>query len=265
MSDATILCYLDVLGYSDLVRKHYADTSVREGIERILQSSIGHLKDLKERGTFHDPALEEYAQQVFNTLRIRFVSDSIIYTLDLTKFPPVNTDAVAAQPVTFCVRLFFQLISAFCTTLIAKTGLVVRGGITIGSHYERDWEEDGSKCLFVFSKALVDAVDLEKNVAKTARIVIDESLLDYLREKADIDIDAFVFKDTHGRLCFEVYNILRLYSADSARRVLKAIRHGVTSNMADCSDQEALEKLKYFAEYHNSRMKASSLNDLLIG
>ncbi len=131
-------------------------------------------------------------------------------------------------------------------------GLVVRGAITIGPHYERDWEEDGSQCLFVFSKALVDAVDLEHKEAKTARIVVAEGLVRYLKEQTNLDVGEFVFSDSEGKSCFDLYNIFRPLSADNARKVLSDIKKAVTMNMVDSSfDPKALEKLEYFAEYHN--------------
>lgn len=266
MNDMTILCYLDVLGYSNAVLGHYADESIVKAIESIFKSSVGHLRDLKKKGCFDDPALEEYTQHVINALKIRFISDSIIYTLDLSKVPAANTAIVEGHPLTYCFHVFFRLISMFCTTLIGKTGLVIRGGITIGPHYERDWEEDGARCLFVFSKAWVDAVDLEKKEAKTARIVIGESLNRFLQEKTDMDINEFTFKDPQGKLCFDLYNIFRSISADHAKAVLNDIRKGIMKNMAySSSDLKALKKLRYFLEYHNKWvMKFCNGEDLLI-
>jgi hypothetical protein len=140
----------------------------------------------------------------------------------------------------------------FCTTLIGKTGLVIRGGLAIGPHYERDWEEDGSKCLFVFSKALVDAVALEKE-AKTARVIIDQNLVRYLQEQGNTDIQEFVFRDPENKQCLDLYNIFRISNPDNAHMVLKNIKDRVTKNMNySSSNSKALEKLRYFAGYHNN-------------
>ncbi|MDO8723761.1 MAG: hypothetical protein Q7J31_16260 [Syntrophales bacterium] len=251
MNDLTIICYLDVLGYREFVRRHYTDESIIKDIEKIFQSSVGYLKDLKQKGCFDDPVLEEYRQHVINALKIRFVSDSVIYTLDLSKVPAANADVVEGEPLKYCFHYFFRLISMFCTTFIGKTSLVVRGGITIGPHYERDWEVDGAQCLFIFSKAFVDAVDLEKK-AKTARIVIGESLSRFLQAKTDVDIDEFTFKDPQGKLCLDLYNIFRACFADKAKAVLRDIKRAITLNLADSSsDLNALKKLRYFAKFHN--------------
>lgn len=266
MDDMTILCYLDVLGYSEFVRRHYDNESVREGIEKIFQSCVQDLKDLKQKEIFDDPDHEKYAQHVFKTLRVRFISDSLIYTLALSKVPAANTANVEGRPLTtYCFHVFFRLISMFCTTFIGKTGLVIRGGITIGPHYERDWEEDGAKCLFVFSKALVDAVDLEKREANIARIVVDERLIRYLREKTDIDIDKFTFKDPKVKRYLEQYNIFRPCCAEFSEEVLQNIKEQVTGNMAaSSSDPRKLEKLQDFAEYHNARVQDLNMKNLII-
>jgi hypothetical protein len=58
MGDMTILCYMDVLGYSKVVREHYADKSLVNDLEKIFQSSAGYLKDLKKKSNFADPALD---------------------------------------------------------------------------------------------------------------------------------------------------------------------------------------------------------------
>ncbi len=266
MNDMTILCYLDVLGYSKLVLRHHTNDALIKNIETIFQTSVGHLKDMKEQGIFDDPRFEEYHQRVINALKIRFMSDSLIYTLDLSKTADTSTHSVEMQPLYYCVHAFFRLISMFCTTLTGKTGLVVRGAMTIGPHYERDWDEDGSRCLFVFSKAFVNAVDLEKKEAKTARIIFDGNLIRYLKDKTNLDIDEFVFTDGGGKSCFDLYNIFHPLSADNARKALREIKKGVTMNMADSySDPNALEKLHYFAEYHNKWVrKFCADTDLLI-
>lgn len=266
MHDRIVLCYLDVLGYSKVVRRHYADESIIKYIESIFRSSVRHLSGFKETGRFDDPDLEEYTQQVVSALKIRFISDSIIYTLDLAKIPAAKIDADEGPPLKYSVHCLFRLISMFCTTLIGTTGLVISGGITIGPHYERDWEEDGTRCLFVFSKALVDAVDLEKREAKTARIVIDESLRRFLQAKTDRDINKFTFEDPQGKLCLDLYNVFHACSVDKTKKVLSDIKKAITLNVADSfSDSNALNKLRDFINFHNIWVrKFLNDDDLLI-
>jgi hypothetical protein len=80
MNGMTILCYLDVLGYGQFIRRHYADETIVKYIESIFQTSVKYLTDLKEQGQFDDPTLEDYFKSVFNTIRIGFISDSILTT-----------------------------------------------------------------------------------------------------------------------------------------------------------------------------------------
>jgi hypothetical protein len=73
---------------------------------------------------------------------------------------------------------FIETIGSWQKFLILQ-GLLCRGGITFGKHFVKD--------RFLFSKAMIDAYNLEKSRARFPRIVISEDLLELASTSIDIN------------------------------------------------------------------------------
>jgi hypothetical protein len=98
---------------------------------------------------------------------------------DNAERPPVSAEAIAisdaivrARPVADCAALYWELLSiTHCIIAAVQHGFVVRGGMTFGVlHYD-----EGENVLV--SSALVRAYELENQIAKYPRIVIDPRLI----------------------------------------------------------------------------------------
>ena len=133
------------------------------------------------------------------------------------------------------------------TLFISKMGYTLRGGISYGNHYESERDRQ----FFIFSEAFNRAVQLEKDVAKMPRIVMDENAFKYLREIGYPNIDKYFYKDGQdGYFCLDIYKSLRLFR--DAQNVLDHIKLGISLAIRNNgSKPDVLAKLKHFAQYHN--------------
>lgn len=144
MLDYHFLAFLDILGYSNMVK---SDLEGPAGEEKYFQKLI---QLHKETNLLKNENL--------NFTLIQF-SDSIIISA------PYN-------PKTF--HAFSKLIAEYQFKLLAN-GIPIRGGITYGKHF---YEND-----FLFSSALIDAYNIESKLARFPRIILSDDLFELLNSQ----------------------------------------------------------------------------------
>lgn len=261
MIGEAIVGFIDILGYKTIVENHMSNIEVIRGIEDIIRGSVT-LIDKSRDILISNPEYKDYYNTIIDVINVRCISDSVLFTLYLSKIAPAPGISMDENILNHVV-IYFTHISMFCPLLIAKTGFVLRGGISIGPHYENEFNSMRNN-LFIFSKAYVDAFELEKK-AKNPRIIIDNNLFSYLKNISFKHINDYFYKDVDGKICFDFYCFLK-YDAKS-KNVLIDIKKAVTANIKrNCDISEALDKLKYFVDYHNSKVSkgGQDFNDLVI-
>lgn len=160
-------------------------------------------------------------------------------------FPVPEADAV--------FHLVYE--AANLQTALAMRGYFARGAITVGLLHFHDG--------LIFGPALVEAVDLERNIARNPRIVLSPNAALSLRRGQDADQllgigsnDAPVLVDADG-LAFVNY-LERIFEdteadpADLIRSHRDRVLEQLTANSADLS---RWSKHCWTAEYHNSICK----------
>ena len=260
MIDTAIVGLIDILGYESTVLRHMGNLEVIRSIEKLMEKStvgiIDKLKGITISEPEGSPIIKDYYHQIVDAINIRFISDTVLFSLQLSKIRFSPSVCSREETISHCVHLYLALVSNFCTLFIAKTGLLLRGGISMGPHYESESNIEGSN-FFVFSKAYLDAYKLE-STAKYPRIIIDDSLLSYLEQISFPRPDAYFYIDKDKRTCFEFYCFLR--HDIHSRSVLIDIRNGMLDQLeSNKGDSEALAKGMYFAEYHNRKVGKGEL------
>ena len=158
-----IVAYIDLLGFSREVLKHWSD-SPSSPLMRLLRIKSAPVVSGPDCFTLADCDGQGHTRQSFRH-RVHTLSDSIVIMIALEKKPTAND-------------LGFALMTILCNlTLILRTalleGFVFRGGIEIAEVY---W--DGRE---IVGPAYVKAVELEKN-ACFARVLVGARLAKVLRE-----------------------------------------------------------------------------------
>ena len=132
---------------------------------------------------------------------------------------------------------------------LVDLGVFVRGAVVMGDHFE------DSKVLF--GPALIEAVELEKTVARWPRIVVQPRVL-------EPDSCDYIRQDTDG---IKYLNYLASYpdKCGESKRFLTTHRDHIMEKAKENRTLLAvLTKYYWVANYHNTEMKAQGCDDLLI-
>lgn len=256
MISKAIVGFIDILGYEKLVENHMNDITVIQGIEQLIKEISVNLKEEFRLKPLPTQDIEDYRIKILNQIRIRFISDTVLFTLPISSINVSCQNFKPLETITHCIYLYLNFITMFCSLFIAKTGLVLRGGIAIGPHYESENDHN----FFIFSRAYLDAYKLEKK-AENPRILIDKPFLEYLQNICFAYTNLFCYNDSDGEKCFEIYAFLR--HDEFSCKVLRDIKNGVTRNLEanlNKRDLKAINKLVYFARYHNKKISRDELN-----
>jgi len=141
MLDYHFIAFLDILGYSNMVK---SDLEGPAGEEKYYQKLLQLQKETNGL---------KYENLDFTLIQF---SDSIIISAPY-------------KPNTF--HSFSKLIAEYQFKLLMNK-ISIRGGITFGKHF---FEED-----FLFSSALIDAYNIESKLARYPRIIVSDDLYELL-------------------------------------------------------------------------------------
>jgi hypothetical protein len=260
--DNAIVVFVDILGYRDLVERVATKPELVKEMENLFYGIVVDAMrklsqlELEDITGEPDPEIQEYYSKVVSSIRVRCISDSFIFTLPVSA---VNFRCKLYDEKTTvgnCIETLFSAMVMLSTLFISKMGYILRGGISYGNHYESERDRQ----FFIFSEAFNRAVQLEKGVAKAPRIVMDEHVLQYLREIGYPNIDKYFYKDGEdGYFCLDIYKSLRIFR--NAQNVLHHIKQGITLAIQNNANKpDVLAKLKHFAQYHNRWVTGAKMN-----
>ncbi len=267
------VCYLDLLGYGQLVDDVSHDRKTIQQIEEVFRQVFDMPERMKRREV----------SNIFSKLNVeaarrttwRVFSDSVVASLDLSSPPEISKESSESDRCKDCLGSFLSLVE-FCYLLIAeKLGYFFRVGISIGQYHEAQLA--GPHQTFLFSAALVDAARLERE-AETPRILISDRVFQFLEQKGVMDktLDGHFFADEFlgkSKTCLDVYYplIVKKDNESSARRlndIVQSVRLQVQSvkrgSMMEDERKRTLGKYKWFANYHNRKVKENGLSALTI-
>lgn len=184
MLKKAIVSYFDIMGYKELVETVIGKQELIKDLENLFYGvSIDAVKklsgiDLEKVANENDKEIQDYFKRIVDTIRVRCIADSFIFTLPVSdvKFSCKLYDEKTT--VGNCIETYLSVMTMFSVLFTCKMGHVLRGGMSIGNHYE----SERANQFFIFSEAHNKAVTIESKIAQNPRIVIDEPLKLYLEE-----------------------------------------------------------------------------------
>ena len=262
--DNAIVVFIDILGYRDLVERVAAKPELVKGMENlfygVVVDAMRKLAELELEGITGkpDPEIQEYYSKVVSSIRVRCISDSFIFTLPVSAVNFRCRSYDEKTTVGNCIETLFSAMVMLSTLFISKMGYILRGGISYGNHYESERDRQ----FFIFSEAFNRAVQLEKDIAKTPRIVMDEHVLQYLGKIGYPNIDKYFYKDEEDDYyCLDIYKSLRVFGNAQQQDVLYHIKQGITLAIQNNTGKpDVLAKLPHFAQYHNRWVTGAAVN-----
>lgn len=260
--DNAIVVFIDILGYRDLVERVATNPELVKTMETLLYGVVVDAMrklaelNIKDIAREPDPEIQEYYSKVVSSIRARCISDSFILAL------PVSTINFRCKlydentTINNCIETLFSAMVMLSTLFISKMGYILRGGISYGNHYESERDRQ----VFIFSKAFNRAVQLEKDVANTPRIVMDKHVLQYLGNIGYPNIDKYFYRDKEDDYyCLDIYKSLRFFR--NAQDVLYHIKQGITLAIQhNTGKPDVLAKLNHFSQYHNRWVTGVEVN-----
>ena len=160
----SIVAFIDILGFKELVNKSIHNDEIRKNIH----STLMKFKDLErpESWTSEIVEVEEDAQMkgldgfvISKKTKCTCFSDSIVVSIEIEN----DLNEVFSTLIANLSRIGAQLLSE---------GILIRGGIDLDDVYHNDG--------IIFGKGLINSYKLETNAAKYPRIIISNNLISRL-------------------------------------------------------------------------------------
>lgn len=250
-TENAIVCFMDILGYSNLV----CNERNKKKIYRILKNCLQNLQ-----------GNQDLLKQVRYSIKKQLLGDALLFVLDIKKVPKQIGDLPQMCNVKqVFISFFLRSICRAFLEIIAETKYFLRGGIALGQYYQSYFDDDDKGNKFIFSKALAEAHELEKK-AVTPRIVLSNHLYSYIARKRrntslqNIDI----FKSIDGLYYLSPYFILPngnenvKDTKEIVGKVVKAVEFQI--KIAKKKNKSVFEKYRWFADYHNRAIVRKGIN-----
>jgi len=259
-----VVCYLDILGYGRLVKDLYEYPSkvsdLRESIKNVINSAIGMFDSFLEEKS--DDKLVKASQEMIKSVRFQVLSDSILISKPLHNLPNLVEGSTENENVFANIRMFLQICAYSILLISVKIGYLFRGSIAIGQHYQSSFDERKPENQFIFSKALVIAFELYKT-ATFPRILVDWSVVQRLEQNTTLNFNYYIRKDYDGLYILDVYKFFSNF-ANKGRNFFEDIRKVIEYQVEiNKHKPEVLQKLYYYAQYHNKCMQDMQLETAL--
>lgn len=276
-SQKTLVAYLDILGYKDIIRKEspkdFYDSikNVFEGV-RILRDSVqpNKVESNAERE-------QQCTADLLKTIKYKILSDVIIIYWDYNDIERVNNQYYEEIDHDYSATvLFFDMVSTFVLQFIKVTGFLLRGGVCLGKFHSNTFDSCLLNGELIFSEAFVRAYELEQS-ANYPRILVDEPLYDLWKTKVEsLSVHKSktivqVSRDRDGELYLDIYKILNDSPKDFKKGALSPIIKRINDMLASKkNDRRAWNKWHWFKEFHNEKIKSlaqsehQDLDELLI-
>ena len=138
--------------------------------------------------------------------------------------------------------------------------ILIRGAVTVGNHYESE--------NLIFSKALIDAYEIESKKAIYPRIIIDEQIVNIIgNSDKNTFLRSLILKDYDNQLfldyLFSYWN--QGDCSEGVQRILKVQRNLIlTSRSKHKNEPVILQKLAWLSLYHNQTVKNIQKFDELV-
>lgn len=154
----SVLAYMDILGYSDMIRESEESGTQQEVLSR-LHTTLSKEREWLEEKTDSQQQLRELIEK--DDYALKAFTDNIVMGW------PIRDDAEYELECAFSKLAFFQL-------QMVTSGFFIRGAISVGTAYIDE--------IAVFGKALTEAHKGESSLARDPRIILTTSAVNAARE-----------------------------------------------------------------------------------
>jgi len=257
-SNNCIVCFLDILGYGDIVYNRTLE-EIYEAFKKILSTK-----------SKIDNPFNEKSSHISKNINMQILSDSIIFVVDLDSLEYFDETYDVQKKQSTMAGYFPYLVAMLWMESIRNLKCLFRGGISRGQYFQKSLDHEKNQLLF--SKALVQANKLEKN-ASVPRILVDDNLCEYILGINDSPIlREMIQRDDDGLYFLDIYSVFKRLPPTVIKGFLEDVvdilRFQIKKNR---NNPKILMKYAWFVNRHNfyvnqlsSMDKFSDVNKYLI-
>ena len=263
-SKKALTAYLDILGYKNIVAHEPPEPfykiinkifdDIKEYRDRIFPTQIKSNKDIKNQCT----------ARCFNAIKYYVLGDAIIICCSFEDTDRINSQYYEKNEYFDDVyNLFFCMVSTFVLRFTARTGHLLRGGVSEGQFCYKPFNHNFVKGDFLYSQSVVDAYQLERT-AKCPRILVDRVVYNSWKEKIK-NKNILLAKDKKDKFYLDYYEFTKTFDVGYKRYWFKDIKKQIKNNLKIRAKEKDKEKLKiwkkwyWFKGYHNCKMRTLAL------
>lgn len=241
-SENCIVAFLDILGYSKLI-KEKPPAKISDAF-RIVFDTLEQFKK--------NPGTDQDIKRILNHIRVTMLSDSLVFALDLAGLPKIDKKFDDASGEGICIIGFLHHISLFAITLMMKLHYFLRGGVVKGQYRQEEILQPTNQ--LIISSALTDAYELEKKQADVPRILMSDKLCAFMEGKGMTDAPPQLKRGEDGLYYLDLYGSLldENFSSEALTAMASLIKRQMENNKGDLN---ILRKIYWFQQYHNSRVR----------
>ncbi len=236
-SEDCIVCFLDILGYKDLILKE----DQLELFYGILYKHIGIYDDARNYDVPSD------IKATIHAIKIQILGDALVVIFNLQKFieemPKLNISHSALD----YVAIFLNSVAILIFELTVDLKYCLRGGITRGKYCQRSLNSEENQ--FIYSKALAEAYNLQEE-ASVPRILISSSLYENLMAEWNSPTKKHILEGLDHKHYLDIYSYFvgGSYVKKMLRGMQECVKLQVDKNK---NERKILEKYYWLQEYHN--------------
>ena len=261
-SQKTLVAYLDILGYKDIISKE-SPKDFYDSIKNVFEG-VQILRDSVQPNKVESNAEREQqcTANLLKTIKYKILSDVIIIYWDYNDIERVNNQYYEEIDHDYSATvLFFDMVSTFVLQFIKVTGFLLRGGVCLGKFHSNTFDSCLLNGELIFSEAFVRAYELEQS-ANHPRILVDEPLYDLWKTKVEsLSVHKSktivqVSRDRDGELYLDIYKILNDSPKDLKKGALSPIIKQINDMLVSKkNDTRAWNKWYWFKEFHNEKIR----------
>lgn len=233
-----IVAFLDILGFSDIVKEVQNDPKLASEKIGFLTETIRTILE----GNLSSRLLPD-DQLSSSEPKFKVFSDCICIAFDCIEDEPEYT---ASSVFSFLIKLLR------IQTEFALNDIFVRGAVTVNGHFHND--------DIIFSAALINAYSMESKIAIYPRVIVDETVIRLLRTPDHVAefpyLNEIIKRDVDGLAFIDYLEYYReIDYPEDIPVFLQRHRNILEQNILKYQVPRVKEKYLWSARYHNQKVR----------
>lgn len=232
-----LVAFIDILGFKELIEEASRNPSDALLIIGKLNNSI-----TKAMESSHELNSDLQMSEENKRYKVKIFSDCICISYDCG----FDDNEITSNSI-----FIFLLSLIYLQAELHLNKIFIRGGVSYDFHYSNE--------SIIFSSALVNSYEIESKDAIYPRIVIDKSLIDYLKiveHEANFEIlNEILKKDVDGLIFIDYLEIIGEMDEESDKEAFLVNHKGIIEEILSSSLKPKIrEKYLWLAKYHNQKI-----------